>query len=237
VLTFVLTVVTMFWWVVAGCVAVDAARRGRSWFGWAFLVCATTVVGLVIWLVARSRTPRGQAGLGRGRTALLWLAGASILPLGLILASWTITFVGQIAHINGQAMSPTIENQDVVLVNKMAYRTTQPQRGDVVMLLYPINPDKKFVKRMVAIEGDTVRIQDGGVFVNDVLRADDEIPAASRSHDDWGPQVVPEGYCFVLGDKRNNSSDSRHWGFVPNKYVLGRVAYRLSGARPFTAVR
>jgi signal peptidase I len=237
VLEFVLTVLTLSWWVVPGCVAVDAARRGRSWFGWAFLVCATTVVGLVIWLVARSRTPPGQAVLGRGRTALLWFAGASILPLGLILASWTITFAGQIAHVNGQAMAPTIENQDVVLVNKMAYRATQPQRGDVVMLLYPVNPDKKFVKRLIAVAGDTVGIRDGTVFVNDVPRADNEIPAASRSHDDWGPQIVPEGYCFVLGDKRNNSSDSRHWGFVPIKYVLGRVAYRLSGARPFTAVR
>jgi len=162
---------------------------------------------------------------------------AILCALGLILASWTLTFVCQIARVEGQAMAPTIEHQDFVLVNKMAYLGAQPRRGDVVMLLYPVNPDKKFVKRIVGEEGDTVRIQDGTVFVNDMPRADNEVAAASRSRDNWGPQVVPEGYCFVLGDRRNNSSDSRHWGFVPRNYVLGRVAYRLSGARWFTAVR
>jgi len=86
-------------------------------------------------------------------------------------------------------------------------------------------------------EGDNLRILDGRVFVNDVPRPDTEVAADSRSHDDWGPQVIPEGYCFVMGDRRNNSSDSRHWGMVPEKYVLGRVAYRLTGARPLTAVR
>ena len=71
-----------------------------------------------------------------------------------------------------------------------------------------------------------VRIVDGHVYVNDVPLQDDYVPAEYRSHDDWGPQVIPEGYDFVMGDHRNNSSDSRHWGMVPKKYILGKVQLR-----------
>ena len=134
-------------------------------------------------------------------------------------------------------MAPTLEDRAYVVVNRMAYLRARPRRGDVVMLLYPVNPDKMFLKRIVAEEGDAVRIMDGRVYVNDVPIDDNYVRPEYRSHEDWGPQVIPQGYCFVMGDRRNNSSDSRHWGMVPIKYALGRVACRLSGARWFTAVR
>ncbi|MDH4064331.1 MAG: signal peptidase I, partial [Acidobacteriota bacterium] len=63
-------------------------------------------------------------------------------------------------------------------------------------------------------------------YVNDVPIPDSQVPPEYRSHDDWGPQVIPEGYYFVMGDHRNNSSDSRHWGFVPKKYIIGKVQLR-----------
>jgi signal peptidase I len=92
------------------------------------------------------------------------------------------------------------------------------------MHYYPLNPEKLFVKRVIGEEGDTVRIIDGRVHVNDSQMMDDDyVLAAFRSHDDWGPQVIPEGYYFVMGDHRNNSSDSRHWGMVPKRYILGKV--------------
>ncbi len=226
-----------FWTIVLGLVTYDAARRGRAWFFWGLLTYLTSLVGVVVWLFARRRTPPSEPGPGRVRAVAFFLAGVVVLVFGLVITSWTRTFVFQVATNDGEAMAPTIANGQMILVDRWTHHVAPPARGEVAVLRYPVNPDRMFVKRVVAVEGDTVKIEDGRVFVNDQLRADDEVPAEFRSHDEWGPNVVPEGYCFVLGDRRNNSSDSRHWGFVPNKYVLGRVAYRLTGPRAFTAVR
>jgi len=141
-------------------------------------------------------------------------------------ATLIVTFGFQVARVEGQSMAPTLADQDRLIVNKFAYRVGIPRRGDIVMLYYPINPDKSFVKRVIAEEGDTVRIVDGRVYVNDVPMDDSFVPPEYRSHDDFGPQVIQEGYYFVMGDHRNNSSDSRHWGLVPKKYIIGKVQLR-----------
>lgn len=114
--------------------------------------------------------------------------------------------------------------------------TPPPARGDVVMPRGPLNPDKLFVARIIAGEGDGLRIMDGRVLVSDVPRAGREVAPDGRSDDDWGPQVVPEGYRVVMGDRRNNSSDSRHRGMVPKQCVPGRVRFRLLGPGWFTLV-
>jgi signal peptidase I len=143
-----------------------------------------------------------------------------------VYATLIVTFGFQVARVEGQSMAPTLADQDRLIVNKLAYRIGDPRRGDIVMLYYPINPEKSFVKRVIAEENDVVRIVDGRVYVNDVPLRDDYVQPEFRSHDDFGPQVVPEGYYFVMGDHRNSSSDSRHWGMVPKKYVIGKVQVR-----------
>ena len=148
------------------------------------------------------------------------------LASAAVYATLIVTFGFQVARVEGLSMAPTLADQDRLIVNKLAYRIGVPRRGDIVMLYYPLNPDKSFVKRVIAEEGDQVRIVDGRVFVNDVPMQDDFVPPEYRSHDDFGPSVVPEGYYFVMGDHRNNSSDSRHWGFVPKKYIIGKVQLR-----------
>ena len=148
------------------------------------------------------------------------------LASAAVYATLIVTFGFQVARVEGQSMAPTLEDQDRLIVNKLVYRLGEPRRGDIVMLYYPLNPDKSFVKRVIAEEGDTVRIVDGLVHVNDVPLGDDFVPEEFRSHDDYGPTVIPEGYAFVMGDHRNNSSDSRHWGFVPKKYIIGKVQVR-----------
>ncbi|MCX6539815.1 MAG: signal peptidase I [Acidobacteria bacterium] len=148
------------------------------------------------------------------------------LASAAVYATLIVTFGFQVARVEGQSMAPTLADQDRLIVNKFVYRMSAPRRGDIVMLYYPVNPDKSFVKRVIAEEGDTVRISDGRVYVNDIPLDDSYVLSEFRSHDDWGPQVISEGYYFVMGDHRNNSSDSRHWGLVPKKYIIGKVQVR-----------
>jgi signal peptidase I len=154
------------------------------------------------------------------------IAWFKTLASAAVYATLIVTFGFQVARVEGMSMAPTLEDQDRLIVNKLAYRIGEPHHGDIVMLYYPIDPKKSFVKRVIAEEGDTVRIVDGVVYVNEVPIKDDFVPEEYRSHDDWGPEVVPEGYYFVLGDHRNNSSDSRHWRYVPKRYIIGKVQIR-----------
>jgi signal peptidase I len=154
------------------------------------------------------------------------IAWFKTLASAAVYATLIVTFGFQVARVEGMSMAPTLEDQDRLIVNKLAYRIGEPHHGDIVMLYYPIDPNKSFVKRVIAEEGDTVRIVDGHVFVNEAPLNDVYVPDEYRDHNDWGPQVVPEGYYFVMGDHRNNSSDSRHWGWVPKKYIIGKVQIR-----------
>jgi signal peptidase I len=164
------------------------------------------------------------------------VAALQTLISAAVYATLIVTFGFQVARVDGLSMAPTLEDHDRLIVNKLVYELGDPRPGDIVMLYYPLNPEKMFVKRVIAREGDTVRIVDGRVYVNDVPLHDDYVPVEFRSHDDWGPQVIQQGYYFVMGDHRNNSSDSRHWGPVPKKYIVGKVKVRwwpLQEARIF----
>jgi signal peptidase I len=154
------------------------------------------------------------------------VAGLKTLVSAAVYATLIVTFGFQVARVDGLSMAPTLEDHDRLIVNKLVYELGEPRPGDIVMLYYPLNPEKMFVKRVIAREGDSVRIVDGHVYVNDVPLHDDYVPDDFRSHDDWGPQIVQQGYYFVMGDHRNNSSDSRHWGPVPKKYIVGKVKVR-----------
>ncbi len=168
-----------------------------------------------------------------GEEVVAWV---KTLASAAVYATLIVTFGFQVARVEGQSMAPTLEDQDRLIVNKLAYQLDDPKPGDIVMLYYPRDPDKSFVKRVIAEPLDTVRMSDGRVYVNEELVPDDFIPAEFQSNDTMAPELVPEGYYFVMGDHRNNSSDSRHWGMVPKKYILGRVQLRwwpFSHARVF----
>ncbi len=132
----------------------------------------------------------------------------------------------QLARIEGQSMAPTLANQDRVVLDKLAYRIGEPSRGDIVIFRPPFDPSQIFIKRIVAQPGDTVRIRDGRVYVNETLLDDTYIPADFRGHDYWGPSTLPADYYLVLGDHRNSSFDSRHWGPVHRASILGKVHAR-----------
>jgi signal peptidase I len=173
--------------------------------------------------------PSGHRSASAHRWAVVraeLVAWVRTLGSAAVYATLIVTFGFQVARVEGQSMAPTLQDQDRLIVNKAVYKLSSPRRGDIVMLYYPVNPDKSFVKRVIAEEGDTVKITDGRVFVNDLPLDDSYVPPEYRSHDDWGPQVISDGYYFVMGDHRNNSSDSRHWGMVPKRYIIGRVQVR-----------
>ena len=208
----------------------DAVRRGRGWVRWQLLLYfLTAVVAVPVWLVRRRRWPV-TVEINRARRMKLAALAAGIVvttfTLTPVLTSFVTTYLFQAARVEGQAMSPTLNDQDRLIVNKRVYRDGDPAIGDIVMLRYPVDPRKQFVKRVIASGGDEVQIVDGIVFRNGGRVDETYVPEANRSRDHWGPQVVPERSYFVMGDRRNNSSDSRHWGFVPREHIVGRVTVR-----------
>jgi signal peptidase I len=175
-----------------------------------------------------------EAALSRiGEELVAWF---KTLVSAAVYATLIVTFGFQVARVEGQSMAPTLEDQDRLIVNKLAYRLHDPQVGDIVMLYYPKDPDKSFVKRVVGEPNDTLKSVDGRVYRNGVPLDDDFIPEQYRDHDTWGPLQVPEGYYFVMGDHRSNSSDSRTWQYVPKRYIIGKVQLRwwpVADARMF----
>ena len=173
---------------------------------------------------AERRSQRSALATRIGEEVMAWV---KTFASAAVYATLIVTFGFQVARVEGKSMEPTLEDQDRLIVNKAIYRFFGvPVPGDIVMLYYPRDPDKSFVKRVIAMEGDTVRIEDGRVYVNEVLLPDEYVPPDFRSHENHGPEVVQEAHYFVMGDHRNNSSDSRHWGQVPEKYVIGKVHLR-----------
>jgi signal peptidase I len=175
----------------------------------------------------------GNVGISQTQTQpqlVLWVdhlvAWMKTIASAAIYTTLVVTFGFQVARVDGQSMAPTLSDRDRLIVNKFAYLVGSPGKGDIVMFYYPIDPAEAFVKRVIAEAGDTVRIAGGRVYVNDSPVDDSYVPNEYRSYENYGPQVIQAGYYFVLGDHRNDSSDSREWGLVPKKYITGKVQAR-----------
>lgn len=129
-------------------------------------------------------------------------------------------------HIPSSSMEPTINAGDYILASTYAYRSTPIKRNDIIVFKYPPSPNKEYVKRVVGIEGDRVSINDHNLYLNGdsiIEPFTQHVNRISKTADlEW---VVPAGHVFVLGDNRDNSSDSRHWGFVSSNSIIGRVNY------------
>ncbi|MBS3938011.1 MAG: signal peptidase I [Peptococcaceae bacterium] len=143
--------------------------------------------------------------------------------LAVILALVIRMFLVEVYVVDGHSMQPTLLHEERVLVNKFTYRIAEPSSLDVIVFRYPKEPWRDFIKRIVAVEGQTVEVREGKVFVNG--QALDEPYLQSPTHGVFGPEVVPEGTVFVMGDNRNFSLDSRDVsvGFVPLGNVKGKA--------------
>ncbi len=163
--------------------------------------------------------------------------------LAIVIAFFIRTFVIQAYKIPSGSMKPTLLIGDHILVSKFNYgvklpfiRSTlipvgTPKRGDIVVFIYPEDRSKDFIKRLVGLPGDTVEVRDKKIFLNGQpwnethgVHSDSlVIPGAVQPRDNFGPVKVPEGKLFVMGDNRDESYDSRFWGFVDMKDVLGKA--------------
>lgn len=125
-------------------------------------------------------------------------------------------------RVDGSSMEPTLHGGEYVLVNKLSYRVGQPDYGDVIVFYYPRDPEQEYIKRVIGLPGDQVDVSDGRVYVNGQPLEEPYIAAAPVYPGSW---MVPENSLFVLGDNRNNSSDSHSWGSVPISYVVGKAVF------------
>lgn len=163
--------------------------------------------------------------------------------IAIIIALFIRTFIIQAFKIPSGSMIPTLQIGDWLLVNKFIYgikipalRKTiipikDPQRGDIVVFIYPMDKSKDFIKRVIGVAGDVIEIKNKKVYINGALFDDPYgtftdsliIPAAVQPRDNFGPVKVPEGHIFAMGDNRDNSYDGRFWGFVNLDDVLGKA--------------
>lgn len=144
-----------------------------------------------------------------------------------LLSLVIIVFIVQAFFIPSGSMEPTLRIGDRILVGKFAYRIWEIHRGDIIVFRYPLSPNKDFVKRVVGLPGERISMKDGLVQINGRPLGEvypTALPGGDRAcSSNYGPEVVPPGNLFVLGDHRCNSEDSRYFGFVPIKNVVGRA--------------
>ena len=162
---------------------------------------------------------------GRSRTTLLLRSWARDLAVSIGIATFIILFIYQPVKVEGTSMLPGLEDQERIFVNKFVYRLGPIQRGDVIVFRYPRDPAKSYIKRVVAVGGDRVRIERGTVYVNGAALQEDYIPDQFRDFRSSPEMAVPPGSYFVLGDHRSLSNDSRDFGPVPQDLVTGKAVF------------
>lgn len=158
-----------------------------------------------------------------------WRENLESLLWAVALALLIRTFVVSPFKIPSGSMHPTLIEGDRILVNKFIYRFRPPERGEIIVFRYPEDPRRPFIKRLVGLSGDAVEIRDGAVFVNG-QPLDGTALFRTNTYYNQGPYGqahgvvrVPDGMLYVLGDNSGSSHDSRFWGFVPKRLVLGRA--------------
>lgn len=147
-------------------------------------------------------------------------------------------FLFQPFFVKGQSMEPNFEDGDYLIIDELSYRLREPQRGEVIVFKYPVNPSQRYIKRIIGLPGETIEIKDGEITVYErdleikVLDESSYLPVVLQAADSLSVTLSDNEY-FVLGDNRSASYDSRRWGTLPREDIIGRVFIR---AWPFAAI-
>ena len=159
-----------------------------------------------------------------------FIEGIKTIGLSAILAFGIRSFVAEARYIPSGSMLPTLQINDRLIIDKVSYKFTSPERGDIVVFnpteaLEKQNFHDAFIKRVIGIPGDKVEVKGGRVYVNDQALREKYIDEQPNYR--YGPVTVPPNSYLVLGDNRNNSYDSHYWGFVPRDKIIGRAIVRF----------
>lgn len=153
-----------------------------------------------------------------GRFIKYWL---QVFTIAALLFVFTFTFLAQGFSVFGSCMEPNLVTGERVLGNKLVYRFSNPTRGDVIVFRYPKDPDKIFIKRVIAMPGETIRIAGGQVYIDGVPMSEPYLKHIP--HGSYGPERIKPGNLFVMGDYRDQSNDSRYWGELPIQNVEAKA--------------
>jgi signal peptidase I len=179
---------------------------------------------------AGTDTPIAPAGahiavaseVSRGNGIGLWLRDIVISAAVSVLI---ITFLYQPVRVEGTSMLPRLEDHDRLFINKFVYRISSIHRGDVVVFHYPRDPEKSYIKRVIALPGDRILIDHGRVFLNGKLLWENYVPEQYRDVRSMAEMIVPEDSYFMMGDHRSISSDSREFGPVDRDLIYGKAVF------------
>ena len=166
----------------------------------------------------------------------LWLESMRLLrDIILIIAVFILfgVFIAQPVVVEGTSMLPQLHDGERLLVNKLVYYKIQSaswghlERGDIVVFWYPKDPEKSYVKRIIGLPGETVEVRNGLILIDNQMLNETYLDAEhNQSLPSFPPRKIDEHHYFVMGDNRDNSSDSRYWGLVPEKYIYGKAFFR-----------
>jgi signal peptidase I len=159
-----------------------------------------------------------------------------IVVIALLIVVPIRYFIFQPFFVKGESMTPNFENGDYLIIDEFSYRVREPQRGEVIVFKYPNDITQRYIKRIIGLPGETVKIENGNVEILDnngenVLNESSYLFSLTYTDGDANVSLGQTEY-FVLGDNRSASSDSRRWGVLDKKYIIGKVAIK---AWPFTA--
>lgn len=185
--------------------------------------------------VPEEEAPKEKKQKSMGREILEWVVS---IGLAVVLALGIRTFLFTLVLVDGHSMDPTLNHHDRLVVTRLGY---EPQDGDIIVFHPACEPQSAYVKRVIATEGETVRIDyaTGTVYVNGVAQTEDYIKEPMEYRGPDGELTVPENCVFVMGDNRNNSKDSRssEVGFVTEDSIVGKAQVRLWPIRSFGVVK
>lgn len=156
------------------------------------------------------------------RRSAVWAVLVEIIQTVLIAALLflAVNLVTARIRVEGSSMEPSLHDGEMVVVNRLAYHWSGPWRGDIIVFRFPLDPSRRFIKRVIGLPGDSIEARGGTLYVNGSALDEPYIAAPPRYDGTW--QIKP-GQLFVLGDNRNNSSDSQNWGPLPLEEVIGKA--------------